>query len=51
MLCLVAELIEVIALFAVAEYDAHAATYVSLWLAEDTDAGVVFLQRIEHIVV
>ena len=40
-----------IALFAVAEYDAHAATHMSLWLAEDTDAGVVFLQRIEHIVV
>ncbi len=50
-LCLVAKLVEVIALFAVAEYDAHAAAYVSLWLAEDTDAGVVFLQGIEHIVV
>lgn len=44
-------LVEVIALLAVAEYDAHAAAYVSLWLAEDTDAGMVFLQRIEHIVV
>ena len=39
-LCLVAELVEVIALLAVAEHDAHAAAYVSLWLAEDTDAGM-----------
>ena len=50
-LCLVAKLVEVIALLAVAENNAHAAAYVSLWLAEDTDAGVVFLQGIEHIVV
>ena len=50
-LCLVAELIEVIALLAVAENDTHAATHVSLWLTEDADAGVVFLQGIEHVVV
>ena len=50
-LCLVAERIQVIALLAVAENDTHAATYVSLWLSEDADAGVVFLQGIEHVVV
>ena len=50
-LCLVAELVEVIALLAVAENDTHAATHVSLWLTEDADAGVVFLQGIEHVVV
>ena len=50
-LCLVAELVEVIALLAVAENDTHAATYVSLWLAEDADAGVVFLQGIYEVVV
>ena len=50
-LCLVAELIEVIALLAVAEHYTHSSAHVSLRLAEDTDAGVVFLQRIEHIVV
>ena len=50
-LCLVAKLVEVIALFAVAEHYTHSSAYVSLWLAEDTDAGMVFLQRIEHIVV
>lgn len=50
-LCLVAELVEVIALLAVAENDTHAATYVSLWLSEDADAGMILLQRIEHVVV
>ena len=50
-LCLVAELIEVIALFAVAEHYTHSSAHVSLWLAEDTDAGVIFLQGIEHVVV
>ena len=49
--CLVAERIQVIALLTVAENDTHAATYVSLWLSEDADAGMILLQRIEHIVV
>lgn len=48
---LVTEGIQVGALLAVAENDTHAATHVSLWLSEDADAGVVFLQGIEHVVV
>ena len=50
-LCLVAECIQVIALLAVAENDTHAATYVSLWLSEDADAGMILLQCIKHVVV
>lgn len=50
-LCLVAERIQVFALLSVAENDTHAATYVSLWLAEDADAGMILFQCIEHVVV
>ena len=48
---LVTEGIQVGAHLVIAEYDTHAATYVSLWLAEDADASAVFLQGIEHVVV
>lgn len=40
---LVTEGVQVITHLAIAEHDTHAATYVSLWLAEDADAGAVFL--------
>ena len=50
-LCLVAQSIHVIAFLAVAEHNTHSSAHVSLWLTEDADAGVVFLQGIEHVVV
>ena len=48
---LVAQGIHVVALFAVAEHYTHSSAHVSLWLAEDADAGVVFLQGIYEVVV